>query len=54
MPSETHAKIRIVEMMQKRKLVGDTDAGDNIRRRIDDLRELVSYYRSGVIRDRSK
>lgn len=54
MPSETHAKIRIVEMMQKRKLVGDTDAGEKIRKRIDDLRELVSYYRSGVFRDTSK
>ena len=53
MPTETHAKIRIVEMMQRRKLVADTDAGERIRRRIEDLRELIAYYRSGVIRDTS-
>ena len=38
--------------MDKRILVGDTDAGEKMREKIADLKLLISAYRSGEIAER--
>lgn len=43
------SKREAVEFMDRRILVGDTDAGEKIRRKIDDLKLLIDAYRSGEI-----
>ncbi len=48
------SKREAVEFMDKRILVGDTDAGEKIRRKIDDLKMLISAYRSGEIIEKDK
>lgn len=40
----------IVENLPQRLLVGDTDTGDQIRTRIDELQQLLRAYRSGRIK----
>lgn len=40
----------IVENLPRRLLIADTDAGEEIKQRIDDLKELLAAYRSGRIR----
>lgn len=48
------SKREAVEFMDKRILVGDTDSGEKIRRKIDDLKMLISAYRSGEIIEKDK
>lgn len=48
------SKREAVEFMDKRILVGDTDDGEKIRRKIDDLKMLISAYRSGEIIEKDK
>jgi len=40
----------IVENLPKRLLISDTDAGDELKLRIDELKELLNAYRDGRIR----
>ena len=42
------------EVMPERLLVRDTDTGDEIRRRIDDLTQLLESYRQGDIKERAR
>ena len=37
--------------MPERLLIGDTDDGDKLRGRIEDLMLLISAYRCGVIKE---
>ena len=46
---ETYTTVHIVEHMPRRLMVEDTDAGERFRRRIDELQELLSLYRCGVL-----
>ncbi len=45
-------RVSIVEKMQKRIMVADTDAGRDLKERIRDLKELVEAYRKGVIKEK--
>ncbi len=48
------SKREAVEYMDKRILVGDTDVGEKIRLKINDLKMLISAYRSGEIIEKDK
>lgn len=41
-----------VEVLDKRILVGDTDAGIKMKEKIADLKHLIAAYRSGEIAER--
>ena len=41
----------VVEFSNKRRLVRDTDIGAELQKQIDDLMNLVSAYRNGVIKE---
>ena len=47
---ERTPKVYIVEKMQKRITVADTDEGKELAGRIEDLKELLKAYRSGLLR----
>ena len=40
----------IVENLPRRLMISDTDAGEGIKRRIEDLNALLDAYRSGIIK----
>lgn len=44
------SETKVVEFVEKRKLVRDTDIGQELQRQIDDLKQLLQAYRSGVLR----
>lgn len=46
------SETKLVEYVEKRTLVRDTDIGKELQSQIDDLKELLAAYRSGVIRSR--
>lgn len=41
-----------MEKMQKRITVADTDEGKELAGRIEDLKELLKAYRSGLLKER--
>ncbi len=43
------SKQEAVEYMDKRILVGDTDSGKRMREQIEDIKELIEAYQSGII-----
>ena len=43
-----------VQLTDKRILVGDTDVGKKMMERIEDLKELIQAYQSGLIPERDK
>ncbi len=43
-----------VELVEKRILVGDTDAGQRMKNRIRDLKELISAYEEGALPETEK
>ena len=49
---ERTPKVYIVEKMQKRITVADTDEGKALAGRIEDLKELLKAYRSGLLKER--
>ena len=49
---DSSPRVSIVEKMQKRIMVADTDAGRDLKERIRDLKELVEAYRKGVIKEK--
>ena len=49
---DIHSDTEIVEVEDRRIMVGDTDQGVIIRERIKDLKELLKAYRSGLVRER--
>ena len=48
---DIHSVHEIVKVMEHRLLIADTDDGEALRGRIDDLMLLISAYRSGVIKE---
>lgn len=49
---ENTPKVTIVEKMQKRVMVADTDTGRELAAKIADLKELVAAYRGGIIKEK--
>lgn len=50
--SDIHSETTVIKRVLDRRLVGDTDAGKDIRERIGDLKELLAAYRSGEIKEK--
>lgn len=50
--SEHTPEVHIVEKMESRVNVADTDRGKEISEKISDLRELLEAYRNGIIKER--
>ena len=50
-PGETTPSVSVVEKMPRRVNVADTDYGAELLLRIDELRELLSAYRRGLIKE---
>lgn len=50
--SDIYSRSIVVQKMQERKLVGDTDIGKDLKEQICDLEELLESYRSGRIAER--
>ncbi len=48
---DIHSVHTLVKCMQRRLLIADTDEGDMLRGRIDDLMRLIGAYRSGVLKE---
>lgn len=46
---DIHSDSIIVERVSRRRMVADTEAGEEIAKRIFDLEKLLSAYRSGII-----
>ena len=46
------SETKVVEFVEKRKLVMDTDIGDELRVQIEDLKQLLAAYRGGLVRER--
>ena len=42
----------MVERVDRRKLVGDTDIGKDLKEKIMDLEQLLDAYRSGTLVER--
>ncbi len=51
---ERTPKVYIAEKMQKRITVADTDEGKELAGRIEDLKELLKAYRSGLLKERMR
>lgn len=50
--SEHTPAIRMVERLESRANISDTDKGDEMLTRINELRELLAAYRSGVLKQK--
>ena len=48
---DIHSVHSLVKQMPRRLLIDDTDEGEALRGRIDDLMKLINAYRSGVIKE---
>ena len=48
---DIHSVQSLVKQMPRRLLIADTDEGDMLRARVDDLMALIAAYRSGVIKE---
>lgn len=53
-PWNSAPKVRIVENMPRRVLVGDTDTGAKLQTQIQQLRELLAAYREGAIKEQGE
>ena len=49
---ENTPKVSVVEKMTSRVMVADTDKGQELKEQIEDLKELVTAYRKGTIKER--
>lgn len=49
---ESTPRVSIVEKMQNRIMVADTDVGKELSGRIEDLKELVAAYRKGILKEK--
>lgn len=46
--------VQVVERMQKRIMVADTDIGKSLKEQIQDLKELVHAYQEGILKEKVK
>ena len=45
-------KVKIIENMSPRVMVGDTDIGKELTKQVEELMELINAYRRGVIAEK--
>lgn len=50
--SDIHSETTVIKRVFERRMVGDTDAGQDIREQIEDLKKLLAAYRSGEIKEK--
>ena len=50
---DIHSSRRVVERVEKRTMVADTDTGSRLKQRVRDLERLLEAYRTGLIAERS-
>ena len=50
--SEDTPIIHLVERLERRANISDTDKGEELLEEINDLRELMKAYRQGIIKER--
>lgn len=50
---ESTPRVSIVEKMKNRVMVADTDLGQELSARIEDLKQLVAAYREGILKEKS-
>ena len=53
-PRDSAPRVRIVENMPRRMLVGDTDTGARLREQIGQLQDLLTAYREGTIKEQGE
>lgn len=51
---DIHSSRRVVERVEKRTLVADTDTGARLKQRVRDLERLIEAYRGGLLPERLK
>lgn len=51
---DIHSSRRVVERVEKRVLVADTDTGARLRKRAEELEDLIGAYREGLLPERSE
>lgn len=51
---DIHSSRRVVERVEKRVLVADTDTGARLRKRVEELEDLIGAYREGLLPERSE
>ena len=49
---DIHSSRRVVERVEKRTLVADTDTGKELKRQIVDLEQLLEAYRNGIVAEK--
>lgn len=49
--TDIHSETTVVEQVTRRRLVADTDTGEQIRESIKELKELLKAYRTGIINE---
>ena len=50
--SDIHSESTVIKRVMERRMVGDTDAGKELKEQIADLEILLAAYRSGEIKER--
>ena len=50
--SDIRSQIILKENIAKRKLVADTDVGEKLRGEIEDLKQLLSAYKEGILKEK--
>ena len=50
---DIHSSRRVVERVERRTLVADTDTGAELKQRVADLEQLLAAYRQGLIPERA-
>lgn len=48
---DIYSRRTVIEEFERRKMVGDTDAGKRMKKEIQELKDLISAYHSGVIKN---
>lgn len=51
---DIHSSRRVVERVERRVLVADTDTGARLRKRVEELEDLIGAYREGLLPERSE
>lgn len=49
---DIYSRRTVIKEFEHRKMVGDTDAGQRMKLEIEELKELIEAYRSGIIKGR--
>ena len=50
--TDIHSNITVVQLVNERRMVADTDIGKQIRKDIVDLEQLLDAYRRGLLREK--